>query len=84
MTAYSSEDVDKLKRIIQEGIHVTQETDTLKEGLRDTVKAVAEELGIKPSVLNKAIRIAYKAEAGKNREEYEELEAILESVGRNQ
>ena len=83
MTAYSSEDVDKLKRIVQEGIHVTQEVDTLKEGLRDTVKAVAEELGIKPSVLNKAIRIAYKAKEGKNREEFEELEAILESVGRN-
>ena len=57
--------------------------DTLKEGLRDTVKAVAEELGIKPSVLNKAIPIAYKAEAGKNPEEFEELEAISNLVGRN-
>ena len=44
MTAYLSEDVDKLKRIVQEGIGPF-EVDTLKEGLRDTVKAVAEELG---------------------------------------
>lgn len=83
MTTFSSADVDKLKRIIQEGIHVTQEVDTLKEGLRDTVKAVAEELNIKPAVLNKAIRIAYKQEMGKAREEFDELETILESVGRS-
>jgi len=79
---FSSQDVEKLKRIVQEGIHVTQEVDTLKEGLRDTVKAVAEELNIKPAVLSKAIRIAYKAEMGKAREEFGELETILESIGR--
>jgi threonine synthase len=84
MATYSSQDVEKLKRIVQEGIHVTQEVDTLKEGLRDTVKAIAEELDIKPSVLNKAIRIAYKAEMGKAREEFDELEQILESIGRNE
>jgi|TARA_B100001248_G_scaffold262726_1_gene261694 transposase-like protein len=80
---YSEADKDKLKRIISEGITVNQEVDTLKEGLRDTIKAVAEEMGIKPAVLNKAIRIAYKAEQGKTREEFEELEAILEAVGRS-
>jgi hypothetical protein len=82
MSTFSSADVDKLKRIIQEGIHVTQEVETLKEGLRDTVKAIAEELNIKPAVLNKAIRIAHKQEMGKAREEFDELETILESVGR--
>jgi len=79
---YSQTDIDKLKRIVQEGIHVTEEVNTLKEGLRDTVKAVAEEMGIKPAVLNKAIRIAHKAEFAKNREEFDELEQILQSVGR--
>ena len=82
MSTFSSADVDKLKRIIQEGIHVTQEVETLKEGLRDTVKSIAEELNIKPAVLNKAIPIAYKQEMGKAREEFDELETILESVGR--
>lgn len=80
---FSSSDTDKLKRIVTEGIQVNQEIDTLREGLRDTVKAVAEEMGIKPAVLNKAIRIAYKAEMGKAREEFEELESILETVGRS-
>lgn len=80
---FSSSDTDKLKRIVTEGMQVNQEIDTLREGLRDTVKAVAEEMGIKPAVLNKAIRIAYKAELGKAREEFEELESILETVGRS-
>ena len=82
MTTFSTEDVNKLKTLVTEGIHVTQEVETLREGLRDTVKAIAEEMGIKPAVLNKAIRIAYKQEMGKAREEFDELESILESVGR--
>jgi len=81
MTTFSPEDVNKLKTLVTEGIHVTQEVETLREGLRDTVKAIAEEMGIKPAVLNKAIRIAYKQEMGKAREEFDELETILESVG---
>lgn len=80
---YGPDEKAKLERLVQEGVGVLQEVDTLQEGLKDTVKAIAEELGIKPSVLNKAIRIAYKAEAGKNREEFDELESILEAVGRN-
>lgn len=82
MTSFSESDISKLKRLIQEGIQVKEEVKTLNEGLRDTVKAVAEEIGIKPTVLNKAISIAHKAEFGKQREDFEELESILESVGR--
>lgn len=83
MSTFSSNDVTKLKQLVEQGIQVSQEVEMLKDGLKDTVKAVAEELNIKPAVLNKAIRIAYKAEMGKAREDFEELESILESVGRN-
>ena len=79
MTAYSSEDVDKLKRIVQEGIHVTQEVDTLKEGLRDTVKAVAEELGIKPYVLNKAISLHIKQKQARTEKSLKNLRQSLNS-----
>jgi len=82
MTTFSSTDVDKLKRIVTEGIQVNQEIDTLRDGLRDTVKAIAEEIGVKPAVLNKAIRVAYKAELGKQRDEFDELESILNATGR--
>ena len=84
MTHYSESDVNKLKRLVAEGVQVKEEVKTLNEGLRDTVKAIAEELGITPAVLNKVIAIAHKADFDKNREEFEELECILQSVGRAQ
>jgi len=48
----------KLKQVINEGVTVLQEVTDLQEGLKETVKAVAEELDIKPAKLNKAIRVA--------------------------
>ena len=61
---------------------VMQEVETLNAGLSDTVKAIAEELEIKPSVLKKAIRVAHKAEFGKTQQEQELLETILQTVGK--
>ena len=61
---------------------VLHEIDTLNEGLSDTVKAIAEELEVKPSVLKKAIRIAHKAEFGKSQQEQELLETILTAAGK--
>jgi hypothetical protein len=57
MAHFSPEDVKKLKQIITEGMHITEEVNVLKEGLKDTVAAIAEELDVKPAILNKAIRI---------------------------
>jgi|TARA_B110000977_G_C10982971_1_gene456864 threonine synthase len=82
MAHFSPEDVKKLKQIITEGIHITEEVNVLKEGLKDTVTAIAEELDIKPAILNKAIRVAYKSEFQKASEDFSELEDILEKVGR--
>lgn len=79
---FSDSDIQKLKQLVNEGIQVKSEMEALKGGLSDTVKAIAEELDVKPAVLNKAINIAYKAEFGKARDEFDELETILESVGR--
>ena len=52
---YGPEEQAKLKRIIDEGAHVLPEVEDLNPGLKDTVKAVAEELEIKP-LINKAIQ----------------------------
>jgi transposase-like protein len=72
----------KLTQLINEGISVLQEVDTLKEGLSDTVKAIAEELEVKPAILNKAIRVAHKQRLQSTNEENEELNTILETVGK--
>ena len=72
----------KLTQIINEGMAVMQEIEDLNGGLSDTIKAVAEEMEIKPSVLKKAIRVAHKMELGKTQQEQELLENILHTVGK--
>ena len=72
----------KLTQIVNEGMTVLHEIDTLNGGLNDTIKAVAEELEIKPAVLKKAIKLAHKAEFGKEKQDHETLETILETVGK--
>ena len=79
---FSAEEKAKLTRIINEGIQVTTEMQTLKEGLSETVKAIAEELDMKHSVLQKAIRIAHKSSLGEEKNKMTEVEEVLEAVGR--
>lgn len=79
---FTQEQKAKLTQLINEGIAVMQEVETLQGGLSDTVKAVAEELEIKPTVLKKALRLAYKAEFQKEQEDHALLETILTTVGR--
>jgi transposase-like protein len=74
---YGPEEKAKLDRLIKEGSTVLQEVEDLQAGLKDTVKAVAEELEIKPSVINKAIKIAHKGDWKAHEEEWEEIESIL-------
>ena len=80
--SFTGEQKIKLTQIINEGMQVMHEIDTLQGGLSDTIKAIAEELEIKPAVLKKAIRVAHKAEFGKTKQDQELLETILETVGK--
>ena len=74
---YGPEEKAKLERLIREGSNVLREVEDLQEGLKETVKAVAEELQIKPAIINKSIKIAHKDEWYKHQEEWEEIEGIL-------
>ena len=80
--SFNGEQKLKLTQIINEGMQVMHEVETLNAGLNDTIKAIAEEMEIKPAVLKKAIRIAHKAEFGKAKQDHELLETILETVGK--
>lgn len=84
MTAkmFSGDQKIKLTQLINEGMQVMHEIDTLNGGLTDTVKAIAEELEVKPSVLKKAIRVAHKASLTQTNQDNEELNTILETVGK--
>jgi hypothetical protein len=79
---FSSEQKAKLTQIINEGIQVMTEIEDLNAGLNDTIKAVAEEMEIKPAILKKAIRIAAKSKLNETNRDNEDLNTILETVGR--
>ena len=79
---FNQEEKAKLTTLINEGLTVMSEVDALNEGLTDTVKAIAEEMQIKPGVLKKAVRTAYKADFDKHSDDYSQLENILATVGK--
>jgi len=79
---FNAAETAKLNQIINEGMQVTMEIETLTGGLNDTIKAVAEELDIKPNILKKAIKLAHKAEFGREQQDHELLEQILVTVGK--
>jgi hypothetical protein len=79
---FNADQTKKLNQVINEGCQVMHEIETLTGGLNDTVKAIAEELEIKPNVLKKAIRLAHKSEFGREQQDHELLEQILTTVGK--
>ena len=79
---FSGEQTKKLESMINEGMQVMMEIETLTGGLNDTIKDVAEELDIKPGILKKAIRLAHKAEFGKEQQDHSLLETILTQTGK--
>ena len=81
MTIHITEsDRTRVKHLITEGVRVKQETESLNEGLRETVKAIADELEVKPSLLNKAIKIAHKGDLQVHASELEDLEELLHGI----
>ena len=79
---FNQEEIARLKKLVQEGDQVLHEVDALNTGLRETVKAIAEEMELKPSILMKAIKVAHKVKFTDERDNFDELETILEVVGK--
>jgi hypothetical protein len=80
---FGPEEKAKLMQVINDGVQVKSEVESLNEGLRDTVKAVAEEIDVKPGLINKAISIAHKANWGEVSSDFDDLESIITITGRD-
>lgn len=78
---YGAEEKAKLEKLIQEGVQVLQEVEDLKGGLKDAVDATAKELDIKPSLINKAIKVAKNRDWERYYDEFDDLETIVTTVG---
>ena len=78
---YGADEKAKLERLVQEGVTVMQEVEDLQQGLKETVKAVAEEMDIKPALINKAIKIAQKRDWENHADAYDDLETLIVTLG---
>ncbi len=78
---FGPEEKAKLERLVKEGVTVLQEVEDLNEGLKETVKAVAEELDIKPALINKAIKISKNRDWDKHADYHEALETLVATLG---
>lgn len=79
---FSAEEKIKLTQLFNECLPTMVEIETLSGGIADTIKAVAEEMEVKPSILKKAMRIAHKAALGTTNQDHEAVNTILETVGK--
>jgi len=82
LPSLQTDDVEKVKKLIDEGMRVLADVAALKDGLKETVDAIAEELGIPKSVINKSIRIAYKQDFFNHETELGEVGELLEITKR--
>lgn len=78
---YGPEEKAKLERLVREGVSVMQEIEDLQSGLKDTIKSVAEELNIKSSLINKAIKVAKNNNWQQHQDEFEDLETLVATIG---
>jgi Mn-dependent DtxR family transcriptional regulator len=75
------ENTARLKQLVTDGIQILQECEDLKQGLSETVKAIAEEFEIKPAIINKMIKDVQKNKIGDRKEENEIMEELLKIAG---
>ena len=79
---FNDNEKQKLVQIIGQGSQVLGEIDDLRVGLRDTVKSLAEELELKPAMINKAISLAHKDNYKNLQENMDLLDSILVAAGK--
>ena len=79
---FNDSEKQKLIQIISQGSQVLGEVDDLRSGLRDTVKSIAEELEVKPALINKAISIAHKGNYQNLSDDMDTLDSILTAAGK--
>ncbi len=78
---YGPEEKAKLERLVREAVSVLQEVEDLQGGLKDTIKSVAEELNVKTSLINKAIKIAKNKDWSRVNDDFEDLETLIATIG---
>lgn len=86
LTTLTPDMTAQIKQTIAAGEQVLAEIDELKESMAEYVKNLAEELDLKPSVINKAIKLAYKQKKENAiqdaQQEMSDVEVLLHAAGK--
>lgn len=80
LEALSNHSKTRLKEFFDAGTSELQRQDDSKEALKDLTKNVAEELGVKPAELSKALKLYYKNKVADEQESNEVVNNILAAV----
>lgn len=80
--SWGGDSIIRLKELMNQGCQVLEEIEALKEGLNETIKAVAEELDVKPSQLNRALKIVHRQSYAEEEEKFNEIDDILAAAGK--
>jgi hypothetical protein len=78
----SRDDKIRLNQFIEAAMKIFQDIADQQAGLKDQAKALAEEFDVKPGVLMKAARAAFKANIDDQKDEIDTVENILAATGR--
>lgn len=77
----SPENTARLKQLVKDGVSVLQECEDLKQGLSETVKSIADELEVKPAIINRLIKDVQKNKMNDRRDDHEVLEELYKVAG---
>lgn len=80
--SFGPAEIQRLKDLIDDGIKTTEEIESLREGMADTIRAISEELELPAKLLKKAISVAHKGSYSEEEEAVQDLEKILKAVGK--
>ena len=79
MSVYSPGDETKIRGVIASAVDIYREIATLKEGLKENIESVADEVDIDKKALQFAIRMAVKS-SQKNQNAVDDMQAMLDSA----
>lgn len=82
MSTFSASEQQKLRELVNEGIAMAERHKLEKQGLAESIKAVSEELGLKPKAVRKAIACGVKNSLHEEEEVVDEVRDILHASGR--
>ena len=81
LDAIGPDEKKKLEEFLEKGLHIAQEIADLREDLKGYAKALAEEFGVKPAILMKSVRTAFKSSLEDEKTTQDTVEDILTITG---